>query len=152
PSNFRLALLALVGLTTSAAVRDEEPTRDCYGDPLPAGAIARLGTVRWRNGDGTSLLSFLPDGKVLLSAGWDESVRQWDGAGGKEPRGFKLCRRLGGEAGGPIVVSADCKVRALSGGTAIHLWDVATGKEMQKVSVAGGRTVDIALTADGTTL
>jgi WD40 repeat protein len=62
----------------------QEPKLDAYGDPLPAGALARLGTVRWRHGDGTVFVSFLPDGKALLTIGRDGTVRQWDVATGQE--------------------------------------------------------------------
>src|SRR5947208_2758487 len=39
---------------------------DRYGDPLPPGAIARLGSIRWRvDGEQTSV-RYAPDGKTLL--------------------------------------------------------------------------------------
>jgi WD40 repeat protein len=63
---------------------------DCYGDPLPVGAVVRLGTVRWRHGDGTAFVSFPPGGKEVLSVGHDGTVRQWDVATGKETRRFTL--------------------------------------------------------------
>src|SRR5262249_38640091 len=52
--------------------------RDRFGDPLPPGAVARLGTVAFPHGPvwGASLPS-APDGKPPVSAGggW---VRRWD--------------------------------------------------------------------------
>lgn len=39
---------------------------DLYGDPLPSGAIARLGTTRYRCGGWASRLTFLPGGRLLV--------------------------------------------------------------------------------------
>lgn len=73
-------------VTARAARADEpqpQPARDRFNDPLPKGAVARLGTVNFRHGRvawGESL-NFTPDGKHLISAGggW---VRRWDLATG----------------------------------------------------------------------
>jgi hypothetical protein len=62
----------LVALAAFAAMGAAPPARrvDALGDPLPEGAIARLGTARFRcEGSGRSVLS--PDGKLIVVGGRD---------------------------------------------------------------------------------
>src|SRR5262245_892153 len=61
---------------------------DLYGDPLPPGALARLGTLRLRMKDGAGAIALSPDGKAVAAAGHD-AVRLWDAATGKEVRRFE---------------------------------------------------------------
>src|SRR5262245_45134508 len=63
-------------------------TTDPHGDPLPAGALARLGTTRLRHGADVTFVTFGPDGKTLITAGLDDTVRVWDLAERKEVRRF----------------------------------------------------------------
>jgi RNA polymerase sigma factor (sigma-70 family) len=56
---------------------------DRYGDPLPAEAISRLGSVRFRHGSLITSLAFTPDGKQLVSHS-DDALRIWDAATGRE--------------------------------------------------------------------
>src|SRR5437764_1200700 len=62
----------------------EQDRLDRHGDPLPSGAIARLGTVRLRREFQSSRnLAFLPDDKALVSARTLKVVQFWDAKTGK---------------------------------------------------------------------
>ena len=56
--------------------------------PLPANAVARIGSTRLRHGGTVMSLSFSPDCTQLFSAGEDQMVRIWDTATGKEIKSF----------------------------------------------------------------
>jgi hypothetical protein len=122
-----LAAVLLAAWASSAAPAQENGTTlrlDAHGDPLPEGAIARLGTTRFRTGlVRAGKILFLHGDKGLLSGGeMGAGVRIWDVAGGKE------LRRIGGAAvRGPLALSHDGKIVAASKGFVVTLWDVASG-------------------------
>src|SRR5205814_2356588 len=58
---------------------------DQLGDPLPPGAIMRLGTARLRHEWGVAAVGFSTDGKHLVSAG-GHMLRVWGAATGKGVR------------------------------------------------------------------
>jgi len=64
----------------------EAPARplglDALGDPLPEGAILRLGTLRFRHPNSAHELALSPDGKTVVTVG--ESIIAWEAATGKE--------------------------------------------------------------------
>src|SRR5262245_55927101 len=63
------------------------PAVDSLGDPLPDGAIRRLGTVRFRGYFKIVVAS--PDGKWFASTGGSVAWL-WDAATGKRVRSFKV--------------------------------------------------------------
>src|SRR5262245_39627114 len=93
-----LALLACLALPLLTSAEDklpdppskqapkfDKPRLDLYGEPLPPGALARLGTIRFRSEGENFLLRFAPDGKTLTSVGTD-ALHVWDVGTGKEIR------------------------------------------------------------------
>jgi WD40 repeat protein len=124
-----LLLIAWVAFGATASMGGDKGVRtDCHGDPLPGGALARLGTVRLRHPKGAYGVVVSPDGKLLASWGGDETVRLWELATGKE------VRRYGGHEYGVTwaAFSPDGKRLASCDGWAkiVHLWDAATGKRL----------------------
>jgi WD40 repeat protein len=148
----RLHLSLAAALLIPQLLAAEEPKLDAYGDLLPAGAIARLGTVRLRHTDFTSQLAFLPDGKVLISVGEDGTLRHWDAATGKELKRIQLYPRIAGSQIGkrsaasgmnwsvgygganPRLVrfTAEGGVIAVDKGE-VEFLDTTTGKEIRKI-------------------
>src|SRR5205823_6487552 len=57
---------------------------DLYGDPLPAGSVARMGTIRWRLDRQISFAAALTsDGKTLVAANPFRGLCCWDMVTGK---------------------------------------------------------------------
>src|SRR5262245_3112499 len=110
-----LVLSALLGLTS--ILHAQSTKTDAVGDPLPPGALARLGTLRWRAGSTIIFVAYRTDGKSLVTVGQDFVVQIWDTATGKEIKKFDAS---GGTAainalGGRVSPFAHSGAVALSG-------------------------------------
>jgi RNA polymerase sigma factor (sigma-70 family) len=119
-----------------------------HGEPLPAGALVRLGDERFRLGGGCGELSFLPDGKVLTSIGSGGTVCWWDAATGK------LLRRLapGKDRPEACALSRDGGTVAWAeAGGAIRVRAVSSGRERVLAGHRGGAT-SLVFAPDGKSL
>ncbi len=134
----------------SVEPKETERSVDRHGDALPPGALARMGTVRFRHGGGVMRILFSPDAKFLVSADGVNFVRVWDAASGKEIRRLPaqdayLC--LAFREGGKVLVTRSAS-RDDSG---LHVWDIATGKDLRSIPNIEARSHN-ELSPDGKTL
>ena len=101
-----------------------EPARDRFGDPLPAGVLARLGTVRMRHSHPISGVVFSRDGKSILAADLFSGVHVWDVTEGKEVQRFitndSRCEHL--------ALSPDGRTLAVNLIGTVQLCDPSTGR------------------------
>ena len=122
---------------------------DAYGDPLPRGAMLRIGTGRLHHGDFVTHVGFSPDGKTVVSSSWDGTLRSWEVTSGKEIHCFAGHQH----AVMSFSISKDGKTLAsISQDYTIRIWDLRTGKELRKLDVSRGSFYEIAFSPDGQTL
>jgi WD40 repeat protein len=137
--------------------RDNIARTDCYGDPLPEGALARLGTVRLRYRSAVYSVIFTPDGKsVIASDSRDGVVSEDNSICISEASTGRLVRHFQGHRYGSehLVLSPDGKTLAGIGCAAtIWLWDLATGRLLRELGPdREGNFIGLAFFPDGKTL
>jgi RNA polymerase sigma factor (sigma-70 family) len=118
---------------------------DRYGDPLPQGAIARLGTLRFRTeAERANDLAFAPDGKTIAVASMS-GVWLFDAATGRRTQ---TCQPLHGYPW-QVAFSPDGKrlLAAIQGtkripvkngfklSTGVQIWDLASGHQATEVAL-----------------
>src|SRR5262249_18298859 len=133
-------VMLLPSLSLLLVLPAAEPAVDAHGDPLPPGAVARLGTTRFRHSDEIIGATFSTDGKRLISASRRDGIRIWDRDTGKllqtapltqeaaTTRGLRLEPRYGTH-------SPDGKIHAAQLEKMIRLTDPVTEKEVGRVPV-----------------
>jgi RNA polymerase sigma factor (sigma-70 family) len=116
-------------------VKRESPDR--FDAPLPQGAVARLGTMRFNHGDGLNALGFTPDGKTVFSEGHG-FLFLWDAATGKELRRVATATPSFDDQ---VVLTSDGKKLITLNQTGFQAddivteWNLAEGKEARVVKL-----------------
>ena len=136
--------LAVVGLNgdqaTRTAAKDEPakrakqaaPRTDRHGDPLPPGAVARLGTLRYRFAGWPMALACSPDGRWLATHD-GEVICLLEAATGKRVREYRGHRSL------ILCLAYSPDGKAIASGASdntFRVWDIASGRE--RCHVQGG--------------
>jgi RNA polymerase sigma factor (sigma-70 family) len=122
---------------------------DLHGDPLPAGAVVRLGSTRLRHA-GLSEYVVLPGSKTVLTAGGDRVLRFWDLASGRQVRTVMLQGKAG--PGGLVTLSPDGKTLVAMDGGKFVFWEVESGKEIRSLDAPKGQLGYLWFSPDGKTL
>jgi RNA polymerase sigma factor (sigma-70 family) len=114
--------------------------------PLPPGAVARLGTLRFRQGGWLLSLSLSRDGRRLVTIG-QGFIRLWDAASGNELYCYELKDPSRKEV---VALAPDGKTVAFANFNSFTLLDMTTGRVVRQLDAADATSV--AFSPDGKTL
>ena len=103
------------------------PKLDLYGDPLPPGAITRIGTTRLHPGGEIYWAAFFPDGTALIT-GNGYGFHIWDA------KTHKLLETIAGrEFRLGAALSPDGKLLAFAAAKSIVIYDIRARKDRLEV-------------------
>jgi WD40 repeat protein len=136
---------------TAAAYADSKPRLDLYGDPLPAGALARLGSSRFRISGWSRIRSivFGPKDDTLLVCLSDHAV-VYDRKTGQRIRSFTILAN--GEPACSFSRDGRYLVIVDEGPQIFRIIDTASGQEVAKTVVPDAQALPAVFSDDGSKL
>jgi WD40 repeat protein len=114
---------------------------------LPENVTRVLGASRLRHGDRINAVAYSPDSNYIVSSSKDGTARVWDVGNGREivtyrgheaekfndpetEKGMKKTDIVNQYRVPAVAISADSKTVATCGGKEVHVWELATGKQV----------------------
>jgi WD40 repeat protein len=144
PTSFTCAVrFSPDGTTVAAAGYESGPGNPVYLFDLARGE--EVGRLPGHPTGGIRRLAFTPDGKQLVSGGFDGYLRVWDLASRKEVRAIKV-------EGGTVyslALSPDGRMAATAGRDGLKLWNLAAGTEVPSEAMNKHECVAVAFAPDG---
>jgi WD40 repeat protein len=135
-----LPVFCLLFVSQALGADTKKHATDSYGDPLPAGAIARLGSLRFLHDGTIGPVAISPDGKIIAagqiysrsryegrghSSGWSGQVRLWNTETGREigrlGATWQICS---------VAFSPDGALLATGGSHHVHVWQTQTRQKV----------------------
>jgi WD40 repeat protein len=150
-------ITAGTSLGHQAGTGAKKPLLDVHGDPLPAGATARFGSIRWRMSSDIVEVALSRDGNRVAASDWFRHLVVWEVETGREVLSF----RWAGHNPRGLVFSPDGQYLATCSAVpfdtevkkvVFRLWDLATGKERSKWECPGTSVPKLMFADDGKTL
>jgi WD40 repeat protein len=146
-------LLVVLAAAPAFAAAPPVVRRDLYGDPLPAGAVARVGSLRWRTSLGMVNPVVSPDGRWVVSETiYGGGLHVWEMATGRLVRTLKLLAADDRITYGPFVfmpVGNGLLSSDQGGSGRLYLWDFPEGKLRWTCSVPDGCVTALAVDRSG---
>lgn len=155
PERLRDELSALRAETVEAegAAQASQPSEqklvqriDLYGDQLPAEAVSRMGTDRFRHSGSPHFFAYSMDGRSLVSSNQDGIVHVWDASTGIEQRRFTTYShpvwRMTLSPKQTLVAATN------TGQNKVGFWDYATGKKVREIVLPEPGSLALAFSPD----
>jgi RNA polymerase sigma factor (sigma-70 family) len=120
------------------------------GDPLPAGALVRLGSNRGRHVRDLTAVAFAPNGKLFATRARDEMVRVWDTATGKEVAVLRGDPAVPWSGFWDFAFAPNGKTLATGGGDGlVRFWAPLTGKQLRQIRTGQSDVRALAYSGNG---
>jgi WD40 repeat protein len=107
----------------------------------------RLGTIRLRHQGKPTGVAFSPDGRHLVSTGWDNRIQFWEAKSGRLVRQLK-CEGMNFA----VAFSRDGSLLASVGDNRLRLWELTSGNMLYEKEAGSGRVYSVAFAPDSSTI